>query len=188
MIHHATAAAAPARTLLGLWLVCLLVATSVSAALAGDCAETDALGTARVMAISPTILPRVGTVQYHQTVPLRDHEVVLSFDDGPLPSSTPAVLDALAAQCVKASFFIMGEQARTSPGLVRREYDEGHTIGTHTENFIPTLPKCHLRMPKTKSRPPLLTSIRLWGRRDAPHPFFGHRICRRHPQLSATWL
>ena len=53
MIYHNTATAAPARTLLGLWLVCVLVATSVSAALAGDCAETDALGTARVIAISP---------------------------------------------------------------------------------------------------------------------------------------
>ena len=119
-----------------MWLVCVLVATSVSAALAGDCAETDALGTARVIAISPAVLPRVGTVQYPQTVPLRDHEVVLSFDDGPLPSSTPSVLDALAAQCV-------GEPARTSPGLVRREYDEGHTIGTHTETH-PDLAKMPL--------------------------------------------
>ena len=179
MIYHATAAAAPARTLLGLWLVCLLVATSVSAALAGDCAETDALGTARVMAISPTILPRVGTVQYHQTVPLRDHEVVLSFDDGPLPSSTPAVLDALAAQCVKASFFIMGEQARTSPGLVRREYDEGHTIGTHTETH-PDLAKMPLADAENEIQAAIADVNSALGPTRRAAPFF------RAPYLSTT--
>jgi peptidoglycan-N-acetylglucosamine deacetylase len=92
-----------------------------------------ALGTARVMALDPAAFPQVGTVQYPQTVPLRDHEVVLTFDDGPSPSSTPQLLDALAAQCVQANFFLVGEHARAAPELVRREYDEGHTVGTHSE-------------------------------------------------------
>ncbi len=103
-------------------------------AFAGDCeGNKDALGTARVMALDPAGLPQVGTVQYPQTVPLRDHEVVLTFDDGPAPSSTPEVLDALAAQCVKANFFVVGEHARAAPELVRREFDEGHTVGTHSQ-------------------------------------------------------
>lgn len=66
-------------------------------------------------------------------MPLRDHEVVLTFDDGPAPSSTPEALDGLAAQCVKANFFVVGEHARAPPELVRREADEGHTVGTHSQ-------------------------------------------------------
>ena len=105
-----------------------------SGALAEPCnGKYGALGTARVMALDPAVFPQVGTVQYPQTVPLRDHEVVLTFDDGPSPSSTPEVLDALAAQCVKANFFLVGEHAKASPDLVRREYAEGHTVGTHSE-------------------------------------------------------
>jgi peptidoglycan/xylan/chitin deacetylase (PgdA/CDA1 family) len=112
----------------------LAVMGVVSVAFAGDCKGVkDALGTARVMALDPAVLPQVGTVQYLQTVPLRDHEVVLTFDDGPAPSSTPEVLDGLAAQCVKANFFVVGEHARAAPELIRREADEGHTVGTHSQ-------------------------------------------------------
>jgi peptidoglycan/xylan/chitin deacetylase (PgdA/CDA1 family) len=77
---------------------------------------------------------RLGLVQYRETLPLQDHEVVLTFDDGPLPPYTSHVLDALAAECVKANFFVVGEMARAYPALVQREYREGHTIGTHTEH------------------------------------------------------
>ena len=78
--------------------------------------------------------PADRTLQYRETLPLEDHEVVLTFDDGPLPPYTPKVLDALAAECVKATFFIVGQQAEAYPDLLRREYREGHTIGTHTEH------------------------------------------------------
>jgi peptidoglycan/xylan/chitin deacetylase (PgdA/CDA1 family) len=67
-----------------------------------------------------------------QTLPLKDHEVVLIFDDGPLFPSTNKVLDALAAQCVQANFFIVGERAKASPKLVQRAYEDGHAIGTHS--------------------------------------------------------
>ena len=106
----------------------------VSKASAEDCNHNlDVLGTERTIAVDPAILRRVGTLQYPETVPLRDHEVVLTFDDGPAPSSTPMVLDALAAQCVKANFFVVGAHASNAPGLVRRELAEGHTVGTHSE-------------------------------------------------------
>ena len=75
----------------------------------------------------------VGTAQYAQTLPLRDQEIVLSFDDGPSPVTTNKVLDALAAECVKANFFIVGEHAKEQPDLVRRAYQEGHAIGTHSQ-------------------------------------------------------
>ena len=58
--------------------------------------------------------------------------MVLTFDDGPISPHTEKVLDILASQCVRATFFIVGQMARVHPELVRRAADEGHTIGTHT--------------------------------------------------------
>jgi peptidoglycan/xylan/chitin deacetylase (PgdA/CDA1 family) len=93
----------------------------------------EAIGTSRVVSVDPGALRQVGTAQYAQTLPLRDHEVVLSFDDGPSPVTTKKVLDALAAECVKANFFIVGEHAKERPDLVRRAYQDGHAIGTHSQ-------------------------------------------------------
>jgi peptidoglycan-N-acetylglucosamine deacetylase len=104
-------------------------------ALAGECpGNPDAIGTSRVIALDPAKHQRLGLQQYRETLPLQDHEVVLTFDDGPLPPYTSKVLDALAAECVKANFFVVGEMARANPALVQREYREGHTIGTHSEH------------------------------------------------------
>jgi peptidoglycan/xylan/chitin deacetylase (PgdA/CDA1 family) len=77
---------------------------------------------------------QLGRMQYPDSLPLNDKEVVLTFDDGPLPPSTDKVLDALATQCVKATFFMVGEMARAFPSTVRRVYEEGHTIGTHSDH------------------------------------------------------
>ena len=76
--------------------------------------------------------PRVGLKNFPQTLPLWDHEVVLTFDDGPWPPTTPKVLAALAEQCVQATFFLIGKPASEHPDLVRRIAAEGHTIGYHT--------------------------------------------------------
>src|SRR5262245_17014219 len=94
----------------------------------------DALGTSRVLALDPAAYPRVGRMQYPNSLPLNDKEVVLTFDDGPLPPSSNQILDILAAQCVKATYFLVGEMARAFPATVRRIYEEGHTIGTHSED------------------------------------------------------
>ncbi len=69
---------------------------------------------------------------FPQTLPLEDHEVVLTFDDGPWPATTPRVLAALARECVRATFFLIGKPASEHPALVRRIAAEGHTIGHHT--------------------------------------------------------
>jgi peptidoglycan/xylan/chitin deacetylase (PgdA/CDA1 family) len=94
----------------------------------------DALGTSRVLTISPSEFSQIGSMQYKQTLPLNDHEVVITFDDGPLPPYTNIILDALASQCVKATYFLVGQMAHTYPSLVRRIYNEGHTIGTHSQD------------------------------------------------------
>ena len=116
--------------------VLLFVATlalSPAGASAAPCpGNPDALGTARVLAVDAATTPRVGRKHFPDTLPLRPGEVVLTFDDGPLPATTPRVLDALRRECVRATFFVVGRQAEAAPALVRRELAEGHTVGTHT--------------------------------------------------------
>ena len=94
----------------------------------------NALGTSRVLAIDPSEYKRVGHMQYPDSLPLNDHEVVLTFDDGPLPPYSNQILDILASQCVKATYFLVGEMAVSFPAVVRRIYAEGHTIGTHSDH------------------------------------------------------
>ena len=92
---------------------------------AQDCpGNPDAIGTSRILSINPMKQRRIGTLQYPETLPLKDREIVLTFDDGPIPPHSERVLDALAAECVKATFFILGEQATESPDIVRRAYLE----------------------------------------------------------------
>jgi peptidoglycan-N-acetylglucosamine deacetylase len=121
------------------WLVYAgLIATLGSAALPSQAAECqgnpDALGTSRTLVVDPREHPRIGSMQYAETLPLDDREVVLTFDDGPLPRASNAVLDILARECVKATFFVVGRMAREFPDGVRKLRDAGHTIGTHSQN------------------------------------------------------
>ncbi len=107
----------------------------VAPARAEDCpGNPNALGTSRVLVLEPGELTRVGLMQYPDSLPLADKEVVLTFDDGPLPPYTNEILDILASQCVKATYFLVGEMARSFPAAVRRIYEAGHTIGTHSED------------------------------------------------------
>src|SRR6266702_3676532 len=108
-----------------------LVAWTV-AAQAADCPRKEALGTSRVLGVDAATTPRVGLKSFPQTLPLRDHEVVLTFDDGPWPPTTPKILTALAEQGVDATFFLIGKPASEHPDLVRRIAAEGHTVGHHT--------------------------------------------------------
>src|SRR5260221_6024150 len=113
----------------------LLLACIGQTASAADCpGHPDALGTSRILVVDPKAHPRIGTMQYPETLPLEDHEVVLTFDDGPLPRNSNQVLDILAAQCVKATFFTIGHQAQVYPEGVRKLRDAGHSIGTHTQD------------------------------------------------------
>jgi peptidoglycan/xylan/chitin deacetylase (PgdA/CDA1 family) len=107
----------------------------IGSAQAGSCpGNPNALGTSRTIVVSPNAYTRLGTIQYPDTLPLADKEVVITFDDGPLPPWSTRVLDTLSAQCVKATFFLVGEMARNFPKVVQRIHDEGHTIGTHSED------------------------------------------------------
>src|SRR5262247_1668005 len=114
--------------------VCTVAGVSISASAETCPGNPDALGTSRVLTINPGEFTLLGTMQYKQTLPLKDHEVVLTFDDGPLPPYTEIILDTLASQCVKATYFLVGQMASAYPSVVRRIYNEGHTIGTHSEH------------------------------------------------------
>lgn len=94
----------------------------------------NALGTSRVLTIDPAEYTRIGAMDQGAELPLADKEVVLTFDDGPLPRYSNQVLDILAAQCVKATFFLVGEMAHAYPATVRRIFSDGHSIGTHSED------------------------------------------------------
>jgi peptidoglycan/xylan/chitin deacetylase (PgdA/CDA1 family) len=116
--------------LLRITLVALMAWTA--AAQAADCPRQGTLGTSRILRVDAAATPRVGLKNFPQTLPLRDHEVVLTFDDGPWPPTTPRVLAALAHECVRATFFLIGKPASEHPDLVRRIAAEGHSIGHHT--------------------------------------------------------
>ncbi|KGT74770.1 polysaccharide deacetylase [Bradyrhizobium japonicum] len=132
------------------WIVlCLgLLVVGSPAALAADCpGHPDALGTSRTLVVDPREHPRIGTMQYRETLPLKDHEVVLTFDDGPLPKYSNQILKMLDDECIKATFFIIGEQAKANPEGVRKLVAAGHTVGTHSMNH----PLTFDRMPIEKA-------------------------------------
>src|ERR1700761_3074807 len=112
--------------------IAFAVVVWTAAAQAADCPRKGTLGTSRVMAVDPAIWPRIGRRDFAQTLPLRDHEVVLTFDDGPWPATTPRVLRTLASECVRATFFLIGKPASEFPDIVRRSAAEGHTVAHHT--------------------------------------------------------
>ena len=105
---------------------------SASASAATSCANPDGLSVSRVVEIDTTGGPAFGTEHFKQYDFLRDKEIVLTFDDGPWPENTPAVLKALQDNCAKATFFEIGEHATWRPDLTKELVAAGMTVGTHT--------------------------------------------------------
>jgi len=121
----------------GVVFCCLGLLLGTSNGFAAPCrGNPQALGTSRTITVTSAEYPKVGSVHYASSpqLPLNDHEIILTFDDGPLSPYTGQILDALAKECVKATFFLVGRQATAAPDLVKRIYNEGHTIGTHSQN------------------------------------------------------
>jgi peptidoglycan-N-acetylglucosamine deacetylase len=147
-----------------------MAARTVSAA---DCpGHPDALGTSRTLVVDPKQHPRIGTMQYPETLPLEDHEVVLTFDDGPLPRNSNQILAILAAQCVKATFFEIGRMARAYPEGVRKLRDAGHSIGTHTQDHPLTMNKMPIDRAKQQIDDGIASVKAALGDDAALAPFF----------------
>jgi len=100
------------------------------------CANPDALGVARTVVIDTTGGPGFGFEHFKQLDFLQDKEVVLTFDDGPWPNNTPAVLKALADECTKGLFFTVGKHATYHPEILKQVAAAGHTVGTHTWSHV----------------------------------------------------
>jgi peptidoglycan/xylan/chitin deacetylase (PgdA/CDA1 family) len=123
--NAAPAAAAPAASTNVANPPAALKATAV-------CSNPDGLGISRVVEIDTTGGPAFGTEHFKQYDFLRDKEVVLTFDDGPWPGNTPMVLKALQDNCIKATFFEIGEHATWRPDLTKELVAAGMTVGSHT--------------------------------------------------------
>jgi peptidoglycan-N-acetylglucosamine deacetylase len=115
------------RAATAVWLLLL-----AAPAAAQECANPNALGTSRVLEVDPKATPRVGRKHFPDTLPLAHKEIVLTFDDGPMPPTTGRVLDTLKAECVRATFFLLGRNTEANPGLARRILADGHTVGHHS--------------------------------------------------------
>jgi peptidoglycan/xylan/chitin deacetylase (PgdA/CDA1 family) len=94
--------------------------------------RADALGTHRVLTVDPADSGIYGRVQGFPTLDLEPGEFVLTFDDGPRPSTTRSVLRTLASHCVRATFFVVGQRALMHPEVLSEIVDHGHTIGSHS--------------------------------------------------------
>ncbi len=171
-------------------VIAAVVVLTPLAALAASCpGNPDALGTARVMTVDASSTPQVGRKQFPQTLPLADKELVLTFDDGPWPTTTPKVLAALKHECVEATFFLIGRNVAAHPELARRELADGHSIGNHTYSH-PLLN--HLKLAKAQAEIEhgfAADNLALYGRNDSTPvtPFFRFPGFASSPAL-LDWL
>lgn len=92
--------------------------------------DNGALGTSRVLKVKTETTAGFG--RPFPALPLAPKEIVMTFDDGPMPGSTPQILDILGRDCIRATFFMIGHRAAANPQLVIRARDGGHTLGSHS--------------------------------------------------------
>ena len=148
------------------------------------CANPDALGIGRTVEIDTTGGPGFGFEHFKSHDFLRPGEVVLTFDDGPWPRNTPAVLAALAAQCTKALFFPIGKHSMWHPEVLKQVAAGGHTIGSHTWSHA-DLSKKSLQEAKDEIEKGI--SAVHWALGANAAPFFRFPALR-HPPEAVTYL
>jgi peptidoglycan/xylan/chitin deacetylase (PgdA/CDA1 family) len=151
---------------------------------APPCDNPNALGVSRVVEIDTTGGPGFGWEHFKELDFLRDHEVVLTFDDGPWPT-TPAVLKALADQCVHATFFPIGKHATYYPEILRQVAAAGHSVGSHTWSHADLTKKTEQ---EAKDEIEKGLSAVHWAMQGAPHAPFFRFPDLRHPPEMVTYL
>ncbi|ABQ35953.1 putative polysaccharide deacetylase [Bradyrhizobium sp. BTAi1] len=147
----------------------------------------EALGVGRTVEIDTTGGPGFGFEHFKDLDFLKDHEVVLTFDDGPWPENTPGVLKALADQCTTGIFFIIGKHATYYPEILKQVYNAGHTVGTHTWSHA-ALTNKKLTEDQRKEEIELGISAVKWALGgNSPAPFFRFPALQ-HPPEMVTYL
>ena len=154
---------------------------------APPCANPNALGVSRVVEIDTTGGPGFGFEHFKELDFLRDHEVVLTFDDGPWVT-TPAVLKALADQCVRATFFPIGKHATYYPEILRQVAAAGHTVGSHTWSHADLAALTKKSEQEAKDEIEKGLSAVHWALQGTPHAPFFRFPDLRHPPEMVTYL
>src|SRR5262245_3604426 len=153
---------------------------------AAKCDNPNALGVARTVEIDTTGGPGFGFEHFKQLDFLRDHEVVLTFDDGPWPNNTPAVLKALADECTTGIFFPIGKHATYHPEILKQVYAAGHTVGAHTWSHA-NLNNKKLTEEQRKDEIERGYAAVKWALGVSPSPFFRFPALQ-HPPEMVTYL
>jgi len=157
------------------------------AATQAKCDNPNALGVTRVVEIDTTGGPGFGFEHFKAYDFLRDHEVVLTFDDGPWLVNTPAVLKALANECTTGIFFSIGKHATYYPEILKQVYAAGHTVGSHTWSHA-TLTNKKLTEDQRKEEIEKGFSAVKWALGGvSPAPFFRFPALQ-HPPEMVTYL
>ena len=155
-----------------------MVIVSNSSVLAGEACPAGALGVSRIFEVETTGGPWYGEPHGDPNF-LAPGEVVLTFDDGPSPSDTREIIAALAKECTKATFFIVGEMVALYPEIVKEVADQGHTIGTHTWSHRNL---ARLSLPESPVRSKRRSML---CKKPAPHP--SRRFSVIHISAAASW-
>jgi peptidoglycan/xylan/chitin deacetylase (PgdA/CDA1 family) len=145
------------------------------------CDNPNALGVARVVEIDTTGGPGFGFEHFKAYDFLKDKEVVLTFDDGPWPGNTPAVLKALGDQCTKAVFFPIGKHAGWHPEILKAVVAAGHTVGSHTWSH-----KDLTKLPEQEAKDELekgIAAVSIALGNQPIQPFFRFPALRHPPEL-----
>src|SRR5882757_9055562 len=160
--------------------------TPAAAPAKAPCANPNAIGIARIVEIDTTGGPGFGFEHFKQLDFLRDHEVVLTFDDGPWPVNTPAVLKTLAEECTTGIFFPIGKHATYDPEILKQVYAAGHTVGSHTWSHA-NLNNKKLTEDQRKEEIEKGFSAVKWALGTSPAPFFRFPALQ-HPPEMVTYL
>ena len=150
------------------------------------CANPNALGIGRTVEIDTTGGPGFGFEHFKQLDFLRDHEVVLTFDDGPWPVNTPSVLKTLADECTTGIFFPIGKHATYYPEILKQVAAAGHTVGSHTWSHA-NLNNKKLNEEQRKEEIEKGFSAVKWALGGSPAPFFRFPALQ-HPPEMVTYL
>jgi peptidoglycan/xylan/chitin deacetylase (PgdA/CDA1 family) len=152
-----------------------------------QCTNPNALGVARTVEIDTTGGPGFGFQHFKELDFLKDKEVVLTFDDGPWPHNTAAVLKALADECTTGIFFEIGKHATYYPEIAKQVYAAGHTIGSHTWSHA-TLVDKKLSQDQRKEEIEKGISAVKWALGGIPPAPFFRFPALQHPPEMVTYL